>query len=118
MTYKPLEIDRSAINRPSSTAPSDWEPPRHVYFGPRDHTTGKMKKEPKPSGSFYPRALYARDGDGLKETEVQTPEEEAALGSDWKHSPADFGFVTHPTREQIKEMNAEPRRGRPPKEAA
>jgi len=120
MAYKPVEIDDSAIPQPPAVDITAWEPPRHVYFGPKD-ARGRMAKEPPKSTALYPSTRYAKQGEGLKTIHVASAEDDSRLGPEWKHSPEDHGFITHPTRAQIAAMNAEPevnKGGRPRKEAA
>lgn len=122
MAYKPVEIDNSDIPQPVLVDVTRWEPPRHVYFGPRDAATGRMAKEPPKSTAMYPSTRYTMLADGrLRAKHVATAEEDAALDPDqWRHSPADWGLTTHPTRDQLRAMETEEKRGpgRPRKEAA
>lgn len=117
MAYKPLEIDESDIPVPPSFDITNWEPPRHVYFGPKD-ARGRMAPEPKKSGAKFPSVRYAKTENGLKTRQVETAEEAAALGPEWKESPADFGYMTHPTKEYIRAQEEARGPGRPRKEAA
>lgn len=121
MAFKPVVIDESDIARPMPVDITRWEPPRHVYFGPKD-SRGRMQPEPKKSTAMYPSTRYCKTANGLKAIQVEDEAADKELGPEWKHSPADFGIYTHPTKEQMRAMEedeSEQRRpGRPRKEAA
>lgn len=120
MTFKPVEIDNSDIPQPPPPDVTQWEPPRHVYFGPKD-ARGRMLPEPKNVFVPYPSTRYMKTASGLRTRHVMNADEDAALDPEvWKHSPADFGYVTHPTKEMLRGDDVLEKRppGRPRKEAA
>lgn len=58
-----------------------------------------MAEHEQPPVPFQPGWRYNKAGDSRL---VMSPEEEQALGSDWKDSPAAFGVETHPTQSGVQ----------------
>lgn len=126
------QIDYSNVMQPQQTVDEgSWEPPVHKFFG-KKLPNGKMEPEPRYHHIPYPKMKYFGDDRGIRAKQVNTVQEEAALGESWLDSPEPFGFIGAPSFEQIIEMkegqsanaeNAEseqiistaPRRGRPAK---
>lgn len=89
------EIDYSAIPPPKSEPVNSWRPPRHVYFGRKD-AEGNMEQEPVYKHQPYPSMRYAKVNGKIAARLVHSAEEEKALGSDWKDTPAAHGLETAP----------------------
>jgi hypothetical protein len=67
----------------------------NVYAGSMSSPTGPDNPNEKPVDTKYPSVRYNREG---RTVTVNNAEEDAQLGDEWKHSPADFGVETHPGR--------------------
>lgn len=85
-----------------------WEPPRHVYFGPKDPSTGKMAKEPVYRHQPFPALMYRKREDGVIGARQVNNESERsqAIAAGFADTP---GVITAPSREQILAMEAEAR---------
>jgi hypothetical protein len=97
------QIDYSGVLPTPAAKPTTWKAPRHVYFGPKDPETGQMADEPVYAHQDYPRHMYAaKDGGGVRAIQVNSKDEEDALGEEWHYSPAKFGVLTAPSIEQLQ----------------
>jgi hypothetical protein len=70
------------------------------YAGSMSSPQGPQADE-KPVDTKYPSVRYNREG---KTVTVNNAEEDAQLGDEWKHSPAEFGVETHPGRIPDREI--------------
>jgi hypothetical protein len=95
-------VDYSEVqpSNPAGLEASEWEPPTHKYFGPK-LTNGKTAKEPTYSHQEYPRFMYAEVNGKIKARVVKSDAERDSIGSDWKNSPAEFGYIGAPSFDQI-----------------
>lgn len=123
-------IDYSSVQTPAIPASqADWEPPVHKYFGPK-LPNGRMAPEPLYSYKPFPAFRYRKNGEQIEARLVTSEHELRSMGDGWADSPAEFGFVGAPTFDEEREMkrkqaeaamaeavemDAAPRRGRPPK---
>ena len=102
------QIDFTAIAQPVTGQPQeDWEPPRHVFFGPKDER-GKPAKEPAYKYLPFPQMIYGKV-DGKIKAVVVNSEAEKAQYAGYTDTPADFGYIGAPTFEEaqmMKEMAA------------
>ena len=104
-TQPNFEIDYGAIYQDSQEAngvlDSDaWDPPIHKFFGKR-MPNGKMEKEPVYVHQEYPRLMYSQVGaNKLVARIVKSDAEVAALGEGWEKTPAAFGYINAPSREE------------------
>jgi len=126
------QIDYSNVMQPQLTVDEgSWEPPVHKFFG-KKLPNGKMEPEPRYYHQEYPKMKYFGDERGIRAKQVNTVQEEAALGEAWLDSPEPFGFIGAPSFEQMLQMkeaefgadasadqgeviSPAPRRGRPAK---
>lgn len=99
------ELDYSEIQQPITVNPqSEWEPPRHVFFG-KKLPNGKTEKEPTYQFQEFPRYVYFKKDEKItvrianNEAEKQT-----ALAQGAALSVSEFGMITAPSFEQILEM--------------
>ena len=95
-----MEIDFSAIPQQTTSTPSTWKPPRHVYFGPKDPATGQMMDEPIYTFQAYPKMVYAKREDRLVARIVNSKDEWDALGKGWSDSISSLGVTTAPSFEE------------------
>jgi len=97
------EIDYSAVPpQPATTAPQQWRPPRHVYFGPKDLQTGQMQDEPAYVHVEWPRMMYRKDNGKVIARIVNSPVEFNALEqSGWEKTLEAVGIINAPSQEQI-----------------
>lgn len=101
------EIDFANIQQ-APVAQQAWTPPRHVFFGPKDPTTGQMipepvyVRDPTDQTQNYPCIRYKLEEGKIKAAKALTQEEELALGPGWEDSPAAFGAITAPTFAQSR----------------
>lgn len=97
-------IDYSGISVPVGELDiTDWEPPIHKYFGPKNPKTGKMEKEPIYSYIEFPRMMYGKPKEGgpiVARIVNTTAEKEDLLAKNWALTPADFGYIGAPSFEQ------------------
>lgn len=108
-TGNPL-IDYSAIPGPEMTGPDEWETPPRKYFGPK-LPNGKLAPEKPYIYQPYPSVRYAQPGGPgtrIVTKMVHSKEEDATLGSSWKHAAADFGFIGAPSVEQHLKLTGSP----------
>jgi hypothetical protein len=97
-----LTLDTSQLPVPETAtqAESTYEPPRRVYFGPRD-SNGRQKPEPVYKHIEFPKALYSKGpNDTVVVREVLSAEEQDKLGPNWYEDPREVGYIGAPTREQ------------------
>lgn len=99
------QIDYTGVTpvSPSKAIDDAWEPPRHVYFGPKDPNTGRMAKEPVYVHQQWPMFLYRKNGERVQATVVNSPAQRQALGTDWHDTPEKLGMITAPSFEQLQE---------------
>lgn len=116
-----MKLDYSEIQETANATlqESDWEPPRHVFFGKKDGR-GKMEKEPNYAYVEYPRMMYALQDGAIKVRQVNNDEDVQRLGEGWEKTPAAFGYIGAPSFDQhieaLKPAEEEVRKaGRPPK---
>lgn len=95
LDYSEVQPESAAVGESS-----EWETPRHVYFG-KKLPNGKTEKEPTYFYQEYPRFMYAEVNGKIKARIVKTEEERKSLGDDWRITPADFGFIGAPSFEQL-----------------
>lgn len=87
---------------PTGTAEADYEPPRHVFFGKKDPSTGKMAKEPVYVHQAYPKMLFKLESGRIRVTIVDAERAHKIHQKDgWAESPAEFGYIGAPSQEQI-----------------
>ena len=87
---------------PTGTAETDYEPPRHVFFGKKDPNTGKMAKEPVYVHQEFPKMLYKAEDGRIRVTQVDSDRSaKVHLKDGWSESPEEFGLITAPSQEQI-----------------
>lgn len=111
-TGNPL-IDYSALPGPDMAGPAEWETPPRKYFGPK-LPNGKLAPEKPYIYQPYPSVRYAQPGGAgtrIVTKMVHNKEEDAALGSSWKHAAADFGFIGAPSVEQHLKLTGSPVHG-------
>ena len=104
-------IDESAVP-PPALAPSgdDWETPPRKYFG-KKMPNGKLEPEKPYVFIPYPAARYSQpggEGTPISKVLVQNEAEDKALGPGWSNTPATFGFIGAPSRDQILRMTKSP----------
>jgi hypothetical protein len=100
-----LTIDYSKIQEKAVETKSTWRPPRHVFFGKRDPETGAMEDEPSYVYQEFPRMLYLKRDNSIEASIVNSDEElSEKLAEGWVKNPAQFGFLTAPSFEQLNEM--------------
>lgn len=100
-----LSIDYSNIQEKPVEPKSTWRPPRHVFFGKRDPETGAMEDEGSYVYQEYPRMLYFKRDDRIEATIVHSDEErDAKIAKGWAKNPAEHGFLTAPSFQQLQEM--------------
>ena len=97
-----MEIDFSAIAPAPASKPTQWKPPRHVFFGKKDPETGDLETEPVYSHQAFPAILYKQtDGNVMANIAKNQPEKDAMLADGWAETPAKFGMITAPSHEQL-----------------
>lgn len=101
-----LTIDYSKIQEKPVETKSTWRPPRHVFFGKRDPETGSMEEESSYVYQEFPRMLYLKRENRIEATVVNSDDELTAhLADGWVKNPSEFGFLTAPSFDQLKEMS-------------
>lgn len=90
---------------------TEWEPPRHVFFGKRDER-GRPEKEPASNTGTGPRApfpsmVYGLMNGNLTARIVHSQAEKTSLGAEWKDSPESFNFVGAPDFETANKLKAD-----------
>lgn len=107
MSVQELSIDYSNIQEKPVEYKSTWKSPRHVFFGKRDPETGQMEDEQTYVYQEYPRMLYFKREDRIEAAIVNTDEErDEKLAKGWVKNPAEHGFLTAPSFQQIQDMKA------------
>jgi hypothetical protein len=97
------QIDFTAIAQPETGQPQeDWEPPRHVFFGPKDER-GKAAKEPVYKYLPFPQMIYGKEGDKLRAVVVNSEAEKARYVG-YSDTPATFGYIGAPTFDEAQAM--------------
>lgn len=100
------DIDFGNIQQPA-VPQQRWNPPVHKYYGPKN-ADGDVVPEPlyvrdkTNQAQNYPCMRYKLVDGRIKAAQVNTDDEELALGDGWEDSPAKFGAITAPTFEQSR----------------
>lgn len=101
---QPVIIDYGSIQEPVVSV-DEWEPPRHVFFGPKNPATGKKMLEPVYVHQKAPAMLYRKDGEQLRANIAQTESDIASMkAAGWTDDLASLGVVTAPSRDQLEAM--------------
>lgn len=96
-----MEIDYSRIAPaiPTKTNEEDWDPPPHKYFGPKN-SRGKPIPEPVYVHQEYPRTMYKLENGKIIALLVSSDKQRESLGEGWEKTPAAFGYIGAPSREE------------------
>lgn len=87
-----------------------WETPTRKYYG-KKLPDGKLEKEKPYVHQDYPAGRYAQPGGvgtPIAHKLVHSKDEDIALGPGWEKTPAAFGYIGAPSRDELARLNQSP----------